>query len=86
MAEVNITSTAYTNLHLSAGITSGTALHIQNKTSGLVWLQNIAAQPSGGSLAGFILQAFEDVIVDGSVTNVWAKGQYNGPVFVEAVT
>lgn len=86
MAEVNITSTAYTNLHLGAGIPSGTPLNVQNKTNQPVWLQNTATQPDGASKAGFVLQPFDNVIIDGTVTNVWARGQSAGTVFVEQVT
>lgn len=86
MAEVTITSTAYTNLHLGAGIATGSPINVQNKTPAIIWLQNQTTQPDASSTAGFILQPFEARIVDGTVTNVWARGLNGGPVFVEVVT
>ena len=86
MAEVALTSNQYTNLHVGSGITTGSPLHIQNKSAYPVYLQNVASQPAGSSTAGFVLLPFEDCTVEGTVTVVWARSaSASGSVFVELV-
>lgn len=82
--DVTLTGTAYQNVYAATGIVVGTAVTVQNKSSNVVYLQNIAAQPSSGSLNGFWLIPNEFIELTGTITGLWAKGV--GRIAVEVIS
>lgn len=84
LPDVVLTGTAYQNLYTATGITVGTAVTIQNKSSSVVHLQNIGTQPSAGSVYGFVLLPNEFIPVTGTIAGLWAKGL--GAIAVEVIT
>lgn len=53
--DVNITSTAYTNINTESGISVGTALILQNKSNSNMFVQIAASQPDADSTDGLHL-------------------------------
>jgi hypothetical protein len=82
--DVLLTGTAYQNLYAATGIVVGTSVTVQNKTGSVLYLQNIAAQPSNTSKNGITLQPNEFIPVTGTIVGLWAKG--SGSVSVEVIT
>lgn len=82
--DVVLTGSAYQNVYAATGIVAGTAVTVQNKSGNPVYLQNIASQPSGGSVNGFLLLPNEFISVTGSIAGLWAKGV--GRIAVEVIT
>lgn len=82
--DVVLTGTAYQNVYSATGIVVGTAVTVQNKSGNPVYLQNVAAQPSGGSSNGFLLLPNEFISVTGTIVGLWAKG--TGRIAVEVIT
>jgi len=81
--DVNLLGVAYQNLYAATGIVLGTAVTIQNKSGFPVYIQNIAAQPSGSSKNGIVLEPYMLVDVTGTILGLWAKG--SGPVMLEVI-
>jgi hypothetical protein len=81
--DVNLLDVVYQNLYAATGIVTGTSVTIQNKGHESVHIQNIASQPSSGSLNGFVLAPGQFVDVTGTILGLWAKGA--GPVMMEAI-
>lgn len=82
--DVNLLNAVYQNLYAASGIVTGTAVTIQNKGHDSIHIQNIATQPSSGSLNGYVLAPGDVVDVTGAILGLWAKGA--GPVMVEAIS
>jgi len=73
--DIRITRTAYTDVYAVTGITRGTGLLIQNKTSTGLYVQVKNTQPLPNSVDGFLLMSNETCVVDGhSLTKVWIIG------------
>lgn len=84
LLDVILVGQNYQNLYAATGIVIGTSVTVQNKTSSVVYLQNIGPQPSDVSSAGFTLLPNEMISVTGSILGLWAKGK--GAVAVEVIT
>lgn len=82
--DVNLLNAVYQNLYAATGIVAGTAVTIQNKGHDPIHVQNIATQPSSGSMNGLVLAPGQFVDVTGAILGLWAKGA--GPVMMEAIT
>lgn len=84
LPDVNLLGTAYQNLYAATGITVGTSVTVQNKSSYPVYLQNLAATPDSSSKNGLLLMPYDVVPVTGTIVGLWAFG--SGPVTVEIIT
>ncbi|MND43738.1 hypothetical protein D3C80_345360 [compost metagenome] len=82
--DVVLSGAAYQDLYAATGIVVGTAVTVQNKTSTVVYLQNIATSPTASSKNGIALQPYTMVDVTGTIVGLWAKG--TGAISVEVIT
>lgn len=72
--DLQINNSSYTDLYASTGISVGTKLVIQNKSSVGAYLQIKAFQPASNSQDGIFLEAFKFYIVDAGEVGCWVKG------------
>lgn len=79
--DIELNGTEYQNLYATVGITVGTPINIQNKSSWSVLLQNVASKPTSEEYKGRLVSPYQSVRLEGSILGCWAKG--NGPVYVE---
>lgn len=89
IADITMQANTYVDLYTLTGITPGTSLIINNKSSAVVFLQVRASQPSSASNDGWPLRSspapdtwvtLTDVPVG---SRVWAKGTTAGRLFVQ---
>ena len=83
IADVQLIPTDYIEVYAATGIASGTQLVVQNKSMGPINVQNVAQQPLGTNLDGFIIPALDIWRVPAGTARVWFKG--NGPIAVEVL-
>lgn len=72
--DLQINNTTYMDLYAATGISVGTKLVIQNKTSVGAYLQIKAFQPASNSQDGIFLEAYKFYIVDSGEVGCWVKG------------
>lgn len=75
IADVLIPTGSYVDIYTATGIIVGTSIVIQNKSLQPIWVQEGAAQPSGTSFDGVVVERFKSVIVTAGATGVWVKGE-----------
>lgn len=81
--DIQLTPSAYTDVYAATGIASGTQLVIQNKSRGTVNVQNIASQPAGNDLNGFVIEPSGIWRIPAGTAKAWFKG--DGPLAVEVL-
>lgn len=85
LEDLPVTST-WASVYTLSGITAGTSIFIQNKSSTPI-VVSTGTQPTAASTKGFAVPSFEAVTVDGAPTNVWVRttnDDRSGIIFVEA--
>lgn len=82
IADIILTGTEYQDVYSETGITVGTKIVIQNKTTDKVWVQVNASQPSSDSRDGYLMEpdAKFPISIDVGASGCWAFG--NGPISV----
>lgn len=81
LSDIVLVPSFYTDIYSVAGITIGTSIIIQNKSSIPVLVQNKAVQPSPNNWDGVLIPKYGVWIVEVGSAGVWAKG--DGPISVE---
>ena len=80
--DIELTGVDYQDIYAATGITVGTSLIIQNKTTGKVWIQISATQPPANSTDGFLMEPDVNffVLIEAGESGCWVFG--NGPLGV----
>lgn len=78
LADVLLTGSAYQDLNTATGITAGTAIVIQNKSSNDVRIIINPTQPSASSENGWLLSSRASVVIENETEVVWAKATVVG--------
>jgi hypothetical protein len=81
LPDVSLVMTQYKNVYTETGISPGTAVVVQNKSAHSCWLQISTNQPAAESEDGTLLFTGEFVLITGSISGLWAKG--NGKISVQ---
>lgn len=72
--DIQLSSTAYTDLYTVSGITVGTEILIQNKGPVVIVVQNSTLAPDNASWNGFLIPYMAVWVAPSGTTGVWAKG------------
>ena len=67
--DVRLSKTAYLSLYTLTGITVGTSLIIQNKTSSNIYVQQTSTAPAVTSTDGIIVEPYDFILVDGGTAS-----------------
>jgi hypothetical protein len=81
IADQILTGTAWQNAYTLSGLTVGTALIIQNKSSAPAYVQIQSAAPSASNRDGFVLNAYDSCTIGASEVGAFVFGQ--GPVSIQ---
>lgn len=72
--DITLVNTAFVDVYALSGITIGTAILIQNKSSGGVYIQIKGFQPASSSTDGTFLSSYEFGVVSSGESGCWVKG------------
>lgn len=85
IADVVLTGAAYQDMYAATGISVGDELIIQNKTSGIIYIQVSVAQPGSSSVDGYLVRPVDPPVIIGlGASGCWVTGR--GPVNVQENT
>lgn len=91
LPDVILQTGVYVDLYTATGIAPGTALLLNNKSSGTVHIQVRASQPTNNSTDGWPLRAGAGELTWTTVqevpvgSRVWARGASGGRLFVQTL-
>lgn len=74
LPDITLNNTTYSDVYALTGISVGTPIIIQNKSSVGAYLQIKPFQPASNSQDGIFLEAYNFYIVDAGEVGCWAKG------------
>lgn len=75
LPDVSLSPDSYVDLYAATGITVGSQVIIQNKSSSIVTLQSVFSQPLATNSDGTYIVSNNFVIVTAGSTGLWALGK-----------
>lgn len=81
IADVQLDPKSYIEIYNATSITPGTQILVQNKSRGLVYVQNKDEQPPSTSSDGFIIAELDLWVVPTGTMKAWFRG--DGAIAVE---
>lgn len=79
--DISSVNGSFTDVYTSSGITVGTSIIIQNKSTSALYVQISALQPLSTSTDGVYIQPYQFYVVDAGEVGCWIRG--NGKICVQ---
>ncbi len=86
LPDIPLVANEYIDVYALSGIAVGKQIVIQNKSVTPIYIQEVAAQPNGTNLDGYVLDRWKTVIVTKGSTGAWVRpSSQQGAVTVQEV-